>query len=104
MPKKKLNLGITLERDVFEFIIRNGIKIYAVNEIEMEYLRLNKKPPFIFHKPIRYYIEVEQYGNKTHFKKKILNSEINDAIAKTFIHFYNEIKSKSDGIDKGNSN
>jgi hypothetical protein len=104
MPKKKLNLGISLEKEIFEFIIRNGIKIYPVNEIEMEYLRLGKKIPFIFPKPIKYYIEFEQNGKKSHFKKKILNSEINDSIVKTYIHFYNQIKNKSDGIDKRNSN
>lgn len=101
MPKKKLNLGITIN-EARRICINNNIKIYPV-------YRLGS-----------WYVEVEQNGKKKRFDKEIgvgsvlsskkpVYKDINwmDALDKTNIFYAEQVinqKNKSDGIDKGNSN
>jgi hypothetical protein len=101
MPKKKLNLGITIN-EARRICINNNIKIYPIYHLG------------------RWYVEVEQNGKKKRFDKVIgvgmsLTSNkpnykgINwiEAIDKTNVFYAEQIlnqKNKSDGIDKRNSN
>lgn len=75
MQKQKPSFwkGITVEPKQFQLVLSSGIKVY---------------PVFINHKT---YIQVDNNGKIKTYDKPISQSEINDAIAKTIIHFYNQL-------------
>lgn len=58
------------------FCISNGIKVYPVD------------------KKGKWYIESEINGVVKFFKKEIRNDEIGDAMAKTYLYYYEKLKIK----------
>lgn len=64
----------------FTFVLNNGIKIYPISiydEDEYVYKR---------------YIQVDDNGKITTYSKTVTPNDLNDAIAKTIIYYYNELK------------
>ena len=79
--------------EIIHFVISNGYKIYPISEIELNYIR-KSKPIYSIPKPLKWFIEVNYNGTIKTFNKAILNSEITEALDKTIMHFYNELKNK----------
>jgi hypothetical protein len=64
----------------FTFVLNNGIKIYPISiydEDEYVYKR---------------YVQVDDNGKITTYSKTVSPNDLNDAIAKTIIYYYNELK------------
>lgn len=91
MANKNDMSGRSAEPHEIYKVARAGIKIYPTNVGQ------------------RIYIEVENNGRKTRYDKHVTPAEVNDALAKTTIYFYNKIIESENGnpkpaANKGNSN
>jgi hypothetical protein len=58
------------------FVAKNGIKVYPIT------------------KTGAWYIEVDNNGRIQRFEKKVSQNELNEALAKTVIFYYNKLKEK----------
>lgn len=75
--KKKSNLRQKMASpEQIAFVINSGIKIYPVS------------------KSGSWFIEVDNNGRFQRFDKKVPQNDLNDAIAKTIIFYYNKLKEK----------
>jgi len=79
MAKTKIR-ETQVSAEQFTFVLNNGIKIYPISiydEDEYVYKR---------------YIQVDDNGKITTYSKTVTPNDLNDAIAKTIIYYYNELK------------
>lgn len=74
--KKKSNSSIVNDPKKICLVIRSGIKIYPVNIKGL------------------WYIEVDVNGKLVRYPKSVSNSDINDAVSKTLLYYYNKIVEK----------
>jgi hypothetical protein len=76
MPKKKSSsLAETIVRpEQFHFVLSSGIKVYPIS------------------KNYKHYVQVDNNGKIKTFDKPVSQNDLNDAIAKTIIYYYNELK------------
>jgi hypothetical protein len=75
--KKKSNLlQKTASPEQIYFVSKNGIKVYPIT------------------KTGAWYIEVDNNGRIQRFEKKVSQNELNEALAKTVIFYYNKLKEK----------
>ena len=75
--KKKSNLRQkTASSEQIYFVIKSGIKVYPIS------------------KSGSWYIEVDNNGRIQRFDKKVSQNELNEAIAKTIIFYYNKLIEK----------
>ena len=58
------------------FVIKSGIKVYPISKLGS------------------WLIEVDNNGKIQRFEKKVSQNDLNDAIAKTIIYYYNKLKEK----------
>jgi hypothetical protein len=80
-PKKKSSsYQNKLTPDEFNFLLKNEVKVYPVTDI----------------KKIGWFIEVSIHGKVKRFNKPLKQDEIQEAIDKTLLHYYKELKSKVD--------
>jgi hypothetical protein len=78
--KKKSNSKTTqVSSEKIYYIHRHGIKVYPVS--------------------IRgsWFIQIDNNGKVQRFDKKVPQNDLNDAIAKTIIYFYNKLIEKENG-------
>ena len=80
MRKKKSSLykETKVNPNQLHLVISSGIKVYPISE-EVE--------PQKF----KHYIQVDNNGKITTYNKIVPQTELNDAIAKTIIHLYNQL-------------
>lgn len=83
---KKLNLSATTEFKKIHFVITSGIKIYPI------------------YKNGKFHIQVDNNNRIKTFEKQLTQREINYALAKTIDFYYDQLKQKENGINKGNNN
>ena len=78
------------------FTIKSGIKVYPLSEFDyLEKKRSqSEKINYDIIQDEKWYIEVNNNGEILTFKKKVSQNELNDAIAKTIIYYYNKLKEK----------
>lgn len=76
MKKKSNLLQKTVSPEQIYFVAKNGIKIYPVS------------------KSGSWFIEVDNNGKMYRFEKKVAQNELNEALAKTTIFYYNKLKEK----------
>lgn len=84
--KQKSNLSIPIISKEMSFCISNGVKVYPVN------------------KNSNWFVEVESNGKLTTFNKPVPTDEIQSAIYKTWMFYYDKLKSLQNGTNKGNNN
>lgn len=71
MAKKRTKSNISVDSDKIYFLIKKRIFIYPI---------------------IGWFIEVNYNGNIKTFDKRIRDDEIQEAIAKTILYYYNKLK------------
>jgi len=77
---KKLNSSQKMASpEQIYFVIKNGIFVYPVTKLRA------------------WFIEVDNNGKIQRFDKKVAENDLNDAVAKTIIYFYNKLKEKQNG-------
>lgn len=74
MKKKSNSLQKTASPEQIYFVAKNGIKIYPIS------------------KSGAWFIEVDNNGKMYRFDKKVPQNELNEALAKTTIFYYNKLK------------
>jgi len=84
--KQNSNLSVPEIGKEMSFCISNGVKVYPIE------------------KKGKWFIESEVNSIIKTFDKAIDKTEIQDAIYKTWIHYYNKLKNAKNGINKGNNN
>lgn len=86
MQKKKSSSfkETIVEPNQFYLVISSGIKVYPISR---------EVAPQKF----KHFIQVDNNGKITTYKKEVPQSELNDAVAKTIIHLYNQLTEKKDG-------
>lgn len=89
--KKKSNLfQKAASPEQIYFVVKSGIKIKTVSEFH--YLQRKGITDYSIIKFQRWYIEVDNNGTVTFYNKRISSTELNEAIAKTIVYFYNKLK------------
>lgn len=86
-PKKKSSsYQNKLTSDQFNFLLKNEVKVYPVTQVSK----------------VGWFIEVSIHGKKKVFNKALKQDEIQEAIDKTYLHYYKELTTKLDGkvLDK----
>lgn len=85
-PKKKVSIsqGITANSDQIYLVLKSGIKVYPVKNIN----KTTGKPDK------HWYVEVDNNGIIKRFDKTVSDDDLNEAIAKTIIHYANLLKEK----------
>lgn len=79
-PKKKSSsYQNKLTSDQFNFLLKNEVKVYPVSDI----------------KKVGWFIEVSIHGKLKRFIKPVKQQEIQEAIDKTQLYYYDKLKSKS---------
>lgn len=76
MAKKSSSSQKTASPEQIYFVHKNGIFVYPVS------------------KNGSWLIEVDNNGKKYRFEKKVSQNDLNDAIAKTIIYYFNKLKEK----------
>jgi len=91
--KKKSNLlQKTASPEQIYWVLKNGITIYPISEFS--YLQRKGETNFSIISKQRWYIEVNNNGRITFYNKIISSRDLNEAIAKTIIYYYNKLKEK----------
>lgn len=85
MPKKKLSLfrETIVDSKQFHLVISSGIKVYPISRQ-------------VASQTFKHYIQVDNNGKITTYNKEVPQRELNDAIAKTIIHLYNQLIESKD--------
>ena len=79
-PKKKSSsYQNKLTSDQFNFLLKNEVKVYPVTVVSK----------------VGWFIEVSIHGKKKLFNKPLEQDEIQEAIDKTLLHYYDKLKSES---------
>jgi len=75
MPKKKSSSSTeTIVRpEQFHLVLSSGIKVYPIS------------------RNFKWYVQIDNNGKIKTYNKQVPQSELNDAIAKTIIHLYNQL-------------
>jgi hypothetical protein len=75
MPKKKSSsLKETIvEPHQFSLVLSSGIKVYPIS------------------RNFKWYVQIDNNGKIKTYDKQVTQNELNDAIAKTIIHLYNQL-------------
>lgn len=84
--KLNSNLSVPEIGKEISFCISNGVKVYPIE------------------KKGKWFIESEVNSIITTFNKSIDKSEIQEAICKTWIYYYNKLNDAKNGINKRNNN
>ena len=81
MPKKKSSSSTeTIVRpEQFHLVLSSGIKVYPVSFYNASKNKTTR------------HIQVDNNGKITTYNKEVPQRELNDAIAKTIIHLYNQL-------------
>ena len=74
MKKKSSSLQKTASPEHIYFVGKKGIKVYPIS------------------KSGAWFVEVDNNGKIYRFEKKVPQNELNEAIAKTIIYYYNKLK------------
>lgn len=91
--KKKSNFSQKMASpEQIYFVHKNGIFVYPISEFELT--KRKGRADYNVTQYKRWYIEADNNGNKTVFKKRISTDDLNDSIAKTIIYYYNKLKEK----------
>lgn len=78
MAKKSI-IETKVAPEQFSFVINSGIKVYPISYFDEDELRLKR------------FIQVDNNGKITTYNKEVPQRELNDAVAKTIIHFYKQL-------------
>lgn len=76
MKKKSSSLQKTASPEQIYFVSKNGIKVYPISKSGV------------------WFVEVDNNGKIQRFPKKVLQNELNEALALTIIFYYNKLKDK----------
>ncbi|APZ82908.1 hypothetical protein [Flavobacterium phage FL-1] len=88
---KKIFSTINKDPAKLAFVSKYGINIYPLPEAEL----YNRQGKSIYTANSKnWYVEVDNNGRIKTFPKAVLASELQDAIWKTIIHYYNLLKDK----------
>lgn len=79
-PKKKSSsYQNKLTSDQFNFLLKNEVKVYPVSDV----------------KKVGWFIEVSIHGKIHRYKKPLIQEDIQEAIDKTQLYYYDKLKSQS---------